>query len=68
VHIHSCKQTIKIKHLTKKRTETTMDASDVCACGREGKGRLENRIRGWRDGSAVKSTDCSSKGPEFNSQ
>jgi hypothetical protein len=23
---------------------------------------------GWRDGSAVKSTDCSSKGPEFNSQ
>jgi hypothetical protein len=23
---------------------------------------------GWRDGSAVKSTGCSSKGPEFNSQ
>jgi hypothetical protein len=23
---------------------------------------------GWRDGSAVKSTDCSSEGPEFNSQ
>jgi hypothetical protein len=23
---------------------------------------------GWRDGSAVKSTDCSSRGPEFNSQ
>jgi hypothetical protein len=23
---------------------------------------------GWSDGSAVKSTDCSSKGPEFNSQ
>jgi hypothetical protein len=22
----------------------------------------------WGDGSAVKSTDCSSKGPEFNSQ
>jgi hypothetical protein len=22
---------------------------------------------GWRDGSVVKSTDCSSKGPEFNS-
>jgi hypothetical protein len=22
----------------------------------------------WRDGSAVKSTDCSSEGPEFNSQ
>jgi hypothetical protein len=23
---------------------------------------------GWRDGAAVKSTDCSSRGPEFNSQ
>ena len=23
---------------------------------------------GWRDGSVVKSTDCSSKGPEFKSQ
>jgi hypothetical protein len=23
---------------------------------------------GWRDGSEVKSTDCSSRGPEFNSQ
>jgi hypothetical protein len=23
---------------------------------------------GWRDGSAVKSTDCSCRGPEFNSQ
>jgi hypothetical protein len=25
-------------------------------------------FRGWRDGSVVKSTDCSSRGPEFNSQ
>jgi hypothetical protein len=23
---------------------------------------------GWRDGSAVKNTDCSSKGPKFKSQ
>ena len=23
---------------------------------------------GWRDGSAVKNTDCSSRGPEFKSQ
>ena len=23
---------------------------------------------GWRDGSVIKSTDCSSRGPEFNSQ
>jgi hypothetical protein len=25
-------------------------------------------MRGWRDGSAVKSTGCLSRGPEFNSQ
>jgi hypothetical protein len=24
--------------------------------------------KGWRDGSVVKSTDCSSEGPEFKSQ
>jgi len=24
--------------------------------------------KGWRDGSVVKSTDCSSRGPEFKSQ
>jgi hypothetical protein len=26
------------------------------------------RWLGWRDGSVVKNTDCSSRGPEFNSQ
>ena len=44
---------------------------------RSGKGKREHREghvvvkdgeRGWRDGSAVKSTDCTSRGPEFNSQ
>jgi hypothetical protein len=25
-------------------------------------------VSGWRDGSEVKRTDCSSRGPEFNSQ
>jgi hypothetical protein len=25
-------------------------------------------VMGWRDGSAVKSTDCSSEHPEFKSQ
>ena len=28
----------------------------------------EKLLGGWRDGSEVKSTDCSSRGPEFNSQ
>ena len=27
-----------------------------------------NFMRGWRDGSEVKRTDCCSRGPEFNSQ
>jgi hypothetical protein len=29
---------------------------------------LEMYQSGWRDGSVVKSTDCSSKGPEFKFQ
>jgi hypothetical protein len=29
---------------------------------------LKSTSEGWRDGSAVKSTGCSSRGPEFNSQ
>jgi hypothetical protein len=29
---------------------------------------LKGTAGGWRDGSDVKSTDCSSIGPEFNSQ
>jgi hypothetical protein len=29
---------------------------------------LRSLIRGWRDGSEGKSTDCSSRGPEFKSQ
>jgi hypothetical protein len=29
---------------------------------------LRSPIVGWRDGSTVKSTDCSSEGPEFKSQ
>jgi hypothetical protein len=29
---------------------------------------LKVKLMGWRDDSVVKSTDCSSRGPEFNSQ
>ena len=29
---------------------------------------IKGHILGWRDGSAAKSTDCSSRGPEFKSQ
>jgi hypothetical protein len=30
--------------------------------------QLRDYLEGWRDGSGVKSTDCSSEGPEFKSQ
>jgi hypothetical protein len=36
-------------------------------CKNKFKIRLKKKV-GWRDGSAVKSTDCSSRGLEFNSQ
>jgi hypothetical protein len=29
---------------------------------------IKKNISGWRDGSVVKSTGCSSQGPEFSSQ
>jgi hypothetical protein len=29
---------------------------------------VQVREQGWRDGSAVESTDCFSRGPEFNFQ
>ena len=32
------------------------------------KKKKKSSQEGWRDGSVVKSTDCSSRGPEFNSQ
>jgi hypothetical protein len=37
----------------------------MCVCPIWG---LRIKTQVWRDGSAVKSTDCSSRGPEFNSQ
>jgi hypothetical protein len=30
--------------------------------------QIKNKNSGWRDDSAVKNTNCSSRGPEFNSQ
>jgi hypothetical protein len=29
---------------------------------------IKKRFKGWRDGSVIKSADCSSEGPEFKSQ
>ena len=34
----------------------------------ESMNNYNHRLWGWRDGSVVKSTGCSSRGPEFNSQ
>jgi hypothetical protein len=36
----------------------------VVICIKEQPHISKDTTRGWRDGSAVKSTDCSSKGPE----
>jgi hypothetical protein len=33
-----------------------------------GEAEARGSLWGWRDGSAVKSNDCSSRGPEFDSQ
>jgi len=30
--------------------------------------RIRKSVEDWRDGSVVKGTDCSSRGPEFKSQ
>jgi len=40
----------------------------VCVCECAEAFGDEKRMMGWRDGSMVKTTDCSSRGPEFNSQ
>jgi hypothetical protein len=32
------------------------------------KTKKQNSKLGWRDGSVIKNTDCSSRGPEFNFQ
>jgi hypothetical protein len=34
----------------------------------KGEGEQNTESLGWRDGSAFKSTECSSEGPEFKSQ
>jgi hypothetical protein len=43
---------------------------DACSgAGTRGyNGKIKTSMRDWQDGSAGKSTDCSSKGPEFKSQ
>jgi hypothetical protein len=37
-------------------------------CGTQTYMQAKNSYAGWRDGSEVKSTGCSSRDPEFNSQ
>jgi hypothetical protein len=44
-------------------TEVTESCERLCGCWES-----KVSLRGWRDGSAVKSTDCSSEGLEFKSQ
>jgi hypothetical protein len=40
----------------------------ICIASKQEHRAFKDDTWGWRDGSAVKSTDCSSEGPEFKSQ
>jgi hypothetical protein len=73
-----------LKRLTPPFSSILSSLPDVGRVGSVGKGsRKKNPIKypkvqlhihikrncsGWRDGSVVKSTDCSARGPQFNSQ
>jgi hypothetical protein len=51
------------------RTARAIQRNPVSKNQNQNKTKQKNiKIRGWRDGSAVKSTDCSSRGSEFKSQ
>ena len=57
----------KCVRVSKGRLRTAVNASNPYTQEAES-GRLKSSRPGWRDGSVVKSTDCSSRGFEFNSQ
>jgi hypothetical protein len=40
----------------------------TCQIGKNEASQYQKLVECWRDGSAVKSTDCSSEGPQFKSQ
>jgi hypothetical protein len=46
--------------------ETSLGYSEMMS--QETRQKNKTELGGWRDGSGVKSTGCSSRGPEFNSQ
>jgi hypothetical protein len=41
---------------------------EVVTKHKRGKDQQKAMYKGWRDGSVVETADCSSRGPEFNSQ
>jgi hypothetical protein len=53
IHPYNIIQTLMMPKITKPHTELLKFNTDNL---------------GWRDGTGVKSTDCSSRGPGFNSQ
>jgi hypothetical protein len=56
--------------LSSKPAWSTEDVPGQPGLHRETLSRKKKKVGGggWRDGSVVKSTDCSSEGPEFKSQ
>jgi hypothetical protein len=57
-----------VKHLGKNTRLTIEALSGDVVKARRREGSNGRTGLGWRDGSVVKSTDCSSGGPEFKSQ
>jgi hypothetical protein len=64
VAAHVCKAI-----LAKQREDPWSSTISQADCRVSKKSCFRNKVhRGWRDGSAVESTGCSSRGPKFNSQ
>jgi hypothetical protein len=55
-----CGSDIQWSLTARKKTETMILAGN--------QKEIKYTLKGWRNGSAVKSTDCCSRGPEFKSQ
>jgi hypothetical protein len=58
----------KTKQNKTKQNKTKQNKNPASYCAEMSVHAFNPEFGGWRDGSVGKSTDCSSKGPEFKSQ
>jgi hypothetical protein len=61
-------ETVVMRRNQQWRTVEPLEPAHGLNVGVQERGGSRILLLGWRDGSAVKTTDCSSKGPEFKSQ